>query len=252
MMRMDFSGSRVLVTGSSRGIGLAIARAFAQQGAMLHLLADDSAVHSAAATLGATGHHIDITSRIAVEQVMAEIGRLDVLINNAGLERLTPLGDSGPESEAVFRRVVEVNVVGTYLMTNAALWQMPPGSVIINTASNWGRMPAPLFSAYAASKHAILGMTKSWAKELGERGIRVNAVCPGWVRTDAAMASLKHMAAREGLSEATLLEEIVATQALRGLMDPDDVAGTYLFLASPLAANITGQSLGVDRGEYPS
>jgi len=95
-------------------------------------------------------------------------------------------------------------------------------------------------------------MTKSWAKELGERGIRVNAVCPGWVRTDAAMASLKHMAAREGLSEATLLEEIVATQALGGLMDPDDVAGTYLFLASPLAANITGQSLGVDRGEYPS
>ncbi|RUU48355.1 SDR family oxidoreductase, partial [Mesorhizobium sp. M2C.T.Ca.TU.002.02.1.1] len=93
--------------------------------------------------------------------------------------------------------------------------------------------------------------TKTWARELGPKGIRVNAVCPGWVRTEASMRSLGRMAEHDGRGEAELLDAIVDGQALPGLMVPDDVAGTYLFLASDLAANITGQSLGVDRGEVP-
>jgi NAD(P)-dependent dehydrogenase (short-subunit alcohol dehydrogenase family) len=128
---------------------------------------------------------------------------------------------------------------------------MGTGGRIINTASIWSRVGEPLFSAYVASKHAIIGLTKSWAKELGPRGIRVNAVCPGWVRTDASMLSLSRISERRGQDKQAILDEIVGVQALPGLMEPPDVAGAYLFLASQLAANVTGQSLGIDRGEVP-
>jgi NAD(P)-dependent dehydrogenase (short-subunit alcohol dehydrogenase family) len=250
-MTPDFSGRTVLVTGASRGIGLGIARAFAAAGATLHMLADDAKVEAAAASLGARGHLADITDGNAVRSTIAEIERLDILINNAGLERLTPLDDDSAENEAVFRRVIEINIAGTFLMTRAALPRMSAGGRIVNTASIWGRVAEPLFGAYVASKHAVIGLTKTWAKELGPRGITVNAVAPGWVRTEASMRSLKAMAARADLAEDALLDDIVAHQALPGLMEPDDIAGPYLFLASDFAANITGQTLGIDRGEVP-
>jgi NAD(P)-dependent dehydrogenase (short-subunit alcohol dehydrogenase family) len=164
---------------------------------------------------------------------------------------MTPLADPSPENEAVFRRIVEINVVGTFIMTSLAIPKMRAGGRIINTASVWGRVGEPLFGAYVASKHAVLGLTKTWAKELGSRNITVNAVCPGWVKTDASMRSLGLMSERSGIGEDALLSQILAAQALPGLMEPDDVAGPYLFLASPLANNVTGQSLGVDRGEMP-
>jgi 3-hydroxybutyrate dehydrogenase len=250
-MTPDFSGRTVLITGASRGIGFGIARAFAAAGATLHILADDAKVEAAAASLGARGYQADITDGGAIAATLAAAGRLDVLINNAGLERLTPLDDESTDNEAVFRRVVEINVVGTFLMTRAALKRMGAGGRIINTASTWGRVAEPLFGAYVASKHAVIGLTKTWAKELGPRGINVNAVAPGWVRTEASMRSLKLMAERGGVAEDALLADIVGGQALPGLMEPDDIAGPYLFLASDLAANVTGQTLGADRGEVP-
>jgi 3-hydroxybutyrate dehydrogenase len=194
---------------------------------------------------------VDITNPDAVSAALSMVRQIDVLINNAGIERLTPLAEDDDEVERVFRRIVEVNVVGTYLVTRRALKGMMNGGSIINTASIWGRVAEPLFSAYVASKHAVLGLTKTWARELGAMGIRVNAVCPGWVRTESSMRSLTKMARRLGMSEDGLLEEIVGAQAFPGLMEPADVAETYLFLASDLAVNITGQSIGVDRGEVP-
>ena len=245
------TGRTVLITGSSRGIGFGIASAFAAAGADLHLLADDDGVLAAAAKLGAQAHRADITRDGELARVAAALPRLDVLINNAGLERLTPLDDPGPENEATFRRVVEINVVGTFLATRAFLPKLSSGGRIINTASVWGRVAEPLFGAYVASKHAVIGLTKTFAKELGPRGITVNAVCPGWVRTEASERSVQVLAARSGRPEEELLAGYVAGQALPGLMNPADVAGLYLFLASDLAANITGQSVGVDRGEVP-
>jgi 3-hydroxybutyrate dehydrogenase len=242
----------VLITGASRGIGEGIARAFVSEGAITHILAEDESVLSTAGRIGATGHVADITDEKAVSTALGRIGKIDILINNAGLERMTPIEGRDPTVLAIFRRVIEINVIGTTIMTQAALTHMENGSAIVNTASIWGRVAEPLFGAYVASKHAVIGLTKTWAKELGPRNIRVNAVAPGWVKTEASLRSASLMAARTGQSEAEIIATVEGAQSLPGgLMEPKDIVGAYLFLASDLAANITGQTLGIDRGEVP-
>lgn len=250
-MRIDYTGKTVVVTGSSRGIGLGLAQAFSEAGAVLHLIANDATVHDRAGELGATSAEADIADKAQVAVALAPLTHIDVLVNNAGLELITPVTDNSDAVTDAFRRIVDINVTGTALVTAAALPRIPRGGAIINTSSIWGRIAEPGFGAYVASKHAIIGLTKTWARELGPRGIRVNAVCPGWVRTEASMRSLGKIAAEAGEAEEVLLDQIVAGQALPGLMEPTDMAATYLFLGSELAANITGQSLGVDRGEVP-
>ncbi|WP_435268918.1 SDR family NAD(P)-dependent oxidoreductase [Shinella sp. BE166] len=246
-----FENRTVVITGASRGIGFGVAGGFASEGADVHIIADDEGVFEAARQLGAQAHRADITEPHAIEEALGAISRIDVLVNNAGYERMTPLVSESDRVEDTFRRVIEINVVGTGIVTRRAIARMRPGSAIVNTASIWGRVAEAQFDAYVASKHAIIGLTKTWAKELGPLGIRVNAVCPGWVRTEASMRSLGLMAAARETDEDGLLREIVAGQALDGLMEPQDMRETYLFLASDRAANITGQSLGVDRGEVP-
>ena len=250
-MSSGLAGRQVVITGASRGIGLGVAKGFAAAGASLTLIADDPGTFAAAQSIGAQGAVADITDPAAVDAALAQLVHIDVLVNNAGLERLTPVGEGGDEVEAVFRRIIEINVIGTQLVTRRALRKMKHGGAIVNTASIWGRVAEPLFGAYVASKHAVIGLTKTWARELGPRGIRVNAICPGWVRTETSMLSLKRMSERRSESEEDLLAEITGGQALPGLMEPEDMAAAYLFLASDAACNITGQSLGIDRGEVP-
>lgn len=251
----DFSGKTVLVTGASRGIGYGIAEGFARAGASLAILAEGDDVHEAAERLSGLagspvrGLHCDITDRGDVARAVAGFERIDVLINNAGLERPTPLEDPEPAVDDTFARVMAVNVTGTYNVTREALPKLPDGGRVVITSSIWGKTAVPDFSAYIASKHALIGLTRTWAKELGSRGITVNAVCPGWVKTEAAIRSLHSMADKTGTAPDVLLDEIVSAQAIGGLMEPSDVAGLYLFLASDAAANITGQAINADRGE---
>ena len=195
-MLLDFAGKSVVITGASRGIGLAVAQAFHAAGATLHLLADDPAVESVAAALSARGYVVDITDDTSLTRAFEKIEGVDVLINNAGVERMTPIAEWSSAVEDDFRRVLDVNVLGTARVTARALPRMASGGAIVNTASIWGRVAEPLFGAYVASKHAVIGLTKTFARELGPKGIRVNAVCPGWVRTEAAMASLGRMSVR--------------------------------------------------------
>ncbi len=246
------NGCSVLVTGASRGIGQAIAEAFGEAGATVHIIAETEDVFSVATDINATPHQVDITDEKNVEHVMAKIGQLDVLVNNAGLERLTPIENTHSENLATFRRIVDINIVGTSIVTAHALTSMHDGARIINTASVWGRVAEPLFGAYVASKHGVIGLTKTWARELGPRAIRVNAVAPGWVRTEASVRSARTLAARSGQSEAAIIDLVETGQALPGgLMEPKDIVGAYIYLASNLSTNVTGQTLGIDRGEAP-
>ena len=251
----DFSGEKVLVTGASRGIGFAVAKAFAMTGADVTVLSSGPNIHDAAKDIAAEcgrpcrALQADITDSASIKVAIAELDRIDVLVNNAGLERITPLLDPGETLENTFRRITDINVNGTFYVTRHAVPKMPAGGRVLVTASIWSRTAMPEFAAYVGSKHANLGFTRVMAKELGARGIRVNAVCPGWVRTEAAMLSLTNMSKRTGRNETDLLAEITGAQVLPGLMEPEDMAAAYLYLASDGASNITGQAIMVDRGE---
>lgn len=247
----DFTGKTVLVTGASSGIGYGVAEGFARAGATLIILSETDTIHDAAAQLpgDVTAIKCDISDAAMVSDTLAGIDRLDILINNAGLERPTPLTGQHPDGNRTFERIMAINVTGTQNVTETLAPRMSDGGRIILTASIWSRTAVPGFSAYVASKHASLGLMRTWAKELGPRGIRVNAVCPGWVKTGPAMNSLRELAQSSGRSEAEVEAEIMSAQIIDGLMVPADMADIYMFLASSGGDNITGQAINVDRGE---
>ncbi len=176
-MSFDFTGKKVLVTGASRGIGFGVARGFAHAKADLFIIATNEKVHDSAATLTReTGQSVqglvcDISDRAAVADVVGGLGRLDVLVNNAGYEQLTPILDPDPNTEETFRRIIDINVLGTYYVTREAATRMQPGGRIVITSSVWGKTGSAGFSAYCASKHANIGFMRVLAEELGPRGI---------------------------------------------------------------------------------
>jgi len=244
-----------LVTGATSGIGRAIALKLASDGFYVIVHGRDASRGNATVqeieSNGGQARFVsaDLTAPADIAHLAADAGAVDVLVNNAGLERLTPIRSSEPAVLDIYQRIIDINVNGSFWVTHATLPYMKRGGKIIFTASIWGKSVEAEFAAYCASKHAIIGLTRVLARELGPDGINVNAVCPGWVRTEASMRSLRIMAERSKRPEPELLDEIVSGQAIGGLMEPKDIAGPYLFLASDAAANITGQALNIDRGE---
>lgn len=253
---IDYRGKRVLLTGAASGIGRGLARAFAEQGATLELLDRNAEALAAVADelaplTDVAWACVELGDSTAVAAYVERRGHLplDVLINNAGVEYATPLAETGTEADARWQALLDNNVASMLRLTSALQGQLRDGASVINQASIWGLKGVPGFSAYVASKHAVIGLTRSLAWELGPRRIRVNAVCPGWIGTDAAMRSLAVMAQASGRSEADELALILAAQAVPELLTPADLAGTFLFLGSALAAPVTGQALSVSHGE---
>ena len=251
-------GQVVLITGAAGGIGRALAAAFAREGVRLVLLDRVAApLQALAAQLQpvteVTPLVCDLNDDAGVAQLAATLrvthGRVDVLLNNAGAEYPTPLADDAPDAMARWASLLDNNVSSMVRLTRALLPLLPAGGSIINQSSIWGRSAVADFSAYVASKHAVIGLTRSLAWELAPRGLRVNAVCPGWIRTDAAQASLQAMAAKEGRSAQDMERELRARQAIPRWLEPADIAGVYLFLASEDARSLTGQSLIASHGE---
>jgi NAD(P)-dependent dehydrogenase (short-subunit alcohol dehydrogenase family) len=255
-MTLDYRGKVVILTGAASGIGLGLARAFAGQGATLELLdrnagALTTVVDELSMLTRVSGAAVDLADSDSVSAYVASRGDtpVDVLINNAGVEYVTSLSDIGSAADAHWQALLDNNVMSMLRLTRALQGQLKAGSSVINQASIWGLKGVPGFSAYVASKHAVIGLTRSLAWELGPRRIRVNAVCPGWIGTEAAMRSLRVMAQASGRSEADELALILAAQAVPELLTPADLAGTFLFLGSALAAPLTGQALSVSHGE---
>jgi 3-oxoacyl-[acyl-carrier protein] reductase len=240
----ELNGQVALVTGGSRGIGLAIARELASAGARLAVVArDGDRAQAAAAELPGEGHRgyaCDVASSEAcnalVKQVEADFGALDVLVNNAGTSRdgLFPLQD-----EEAFADVVGTNLLGTVRCCRAAVRQMwrRRAGVIVNVASVAAVMASPGLTSYAASKGGIVAFTRSLASELAPKGIRVNAVLPGLL--DTGMVTRL---------DARVVAERRERIPLARLGTGDEVARAVLFLASPDAAYIVGQALLVDGG----
>lgn len=232
-----------LITGGARGIGLATAELFVRHGARVALVdVDQAEVQEAAQSLGeqAMGLAMDVTSQASVQAgvdaILARFGQIDILVNNAGIIRDAQLAKM---QESDFDAVIAVNLKGVYNTGQVVAKHMVERGrgVILNASSvvalygNFGQ------TNYVASKAAVIGMTKTWARELGRKGVRVNAVAPGFIKTRMT----------EGIPD-KVMEQLGAKVPLGRMGEPSEIAHAYLFLASEEASYINGHVLSVDGG----
>ena len=243
---MRLNNKVAIVTGGSRGIGYATVEAFLREGAKVILTASSPAsAEKAVASLKekypeavVEGISPNLTSLESVQAAFGEVlkkyGRIDILVNNAGMSERTLLNDY---TEELFDKVMDLNVKGVFNASRAVVDAMTAqgSGVILSTSSMVSKYGQPAGFTYPASKFAVNGMTLSWARELGPKGIRVNAVAPGITETDMMKAVPK-----------SVIDPMIAQIPLRRLGQPEDIANAFVFLASDEASYITGVVLSVD------
>jgi len=236
---------RILITGGTRGIGRATATACARAGARLVVCYrhDSENAEELARELDKEGgpHRVvqaDITDEQDVARLIAvcreALGGLDAIVNNAGVDGRASIEELSPEE---WTRVVDANLTGTFLVTKAALELLSDGGSIVNLGASAALRGRPHSTHYAASKSALIGLTRSLAKEVGGRGIRVNTVAPGVIVTEP-----------DGGPPPPVAELIKGMTALRRLGTPDEVAGAVLFLVGDESRYVSGTTLHVDGG----
>jgi len=251
-----------LVTGAGSGIGRATALAMAEAGAMVAAADIDAAAAQRTAdqiasnTRRALAVDVDCGDVASIDamvaRTVAELGRLDVIVNNAGVTRYAYIMDL---TEADWDRIHRVNAKGVFFCLQRAAREMirQGGGRIINIASIAGRGYAGTSNAaYAASKGAVIALTKTAAQQLGRHNINVNAICPGVTRTELGARNAVERAAERGITVAELQAQQEAGIPIGRANQPEDIAAMAVFLASPAARNITGQSYNVDGGLVPS
>ncbi|PZR07924.1 MAG: oxidoreductase [Azospirillum brasilense] len=249
-MTLSFRDKVALVTGGSSGMGLATARAFAEAGAAVALAdRDEGALGAAVEHLKGSGFQVlgvtcDVTDEEqvadAVERTVAAFGRLDAAYNNAGIQ--SPAREIADVGNDEYERVMAVNLRGIWNCMKHELRQMRTqgGGAIVNCSSIGGLIGLPGRAAYHASKHGVIGMTKSAALEYAAKGIRINAVCPGTVETP--------MVAEMLAQEPKAMKEIMRDQPIGRLGRPEEIASAVLWLCGPGASFVIGHALAVDGG----
>lgn len=246
------AGRHALVTGANRGIGAAIARALSKEGASVTLMVRNAErARSVAGML--TGPHAtviaDLTDRAAVHAACAEaaerLGPVDILVNNAGSTESAPFLKTGPE---LFARMIAIHLLGAVHTTQAVLPSMIERGRghVINVASTAGLRGEAYVTAYVAAKHALVGLTRALALEMGKRGIAVDAVCPGYTATDLVHDAVARIAAKTGKSEDEALRTILAGAGQERLVTPDEVAAAVVALCRAPAYSPTGQTVVID------
>jgi len=249
------SGRRALVTGAGTGIGAAIARALARDGARVAVTdLDLGAAERVAGEIGgdAFGLALDVTDEAAVARVFAEaiarLGGLELVCANAGVSTMNRVVDL---TVAEWDFNMDVNAKGVFLTDREAVRHFLAAGVkgvIVNTASMAAKIGAPFLAHYAASKFAVMGFTQSLAREVGAHGIRVNAVCPGFVATGMQDRELEWEGSLRGMTPKQVREEMVSLTPLGRIEEPEDVADVVAFLASDEARFMTGQAVNVTGG----
>lgn len=244
------------MTGASRGIGEAIARRFGADGARVALAARDMEAcrRIAAEIVGNGGEALavrcDVTDPRSIAETLAAVvarwRRIDVLVNNAGVGGVTSLSDP---SDALWDAIVATNLTAVFRMTRAAVPHLSDGGRILNMSSVVGRFGVAGLGAYSATKHGVIGLTRTFALELADRGITVNALCPGWVETDMGRTGWTRMVEGHGGGENEGRDVAARMAPLGRVIEPGEVAGLASYLASNEAASITGQAIVIDGGQ---
>lgn len=253
---MKSSQPVALVTGAGSGIGRAVAFKLGEEGVRVAICdRDQDSLEETSGAMSEQGiavsaHFCDVSQRDQVDQVVQAIlerhERVDILVNNAGVSKRNPIDDSG---DAIWHEILATNLNGVYFCSQSALLRMPMGGRIVNIASISGKVGTAGYTAYCASKHAVIGFTRALALEVAPRKITVNAVCPGWTETDMARADIEENARLEGSSYQRIEAAVLKDIPLGEFILPARIADFVYFLISPAAANITGQALNISGGE---
>lgn len=245
---MTLAGKRALVTGGGTGAGAAMTRALACAGAQVVICGRRPAPldQLASESDAIAAVPCDVTDEAAVAALFADHGPFDIVVANAGISGAAPIGKT--EADEI-ERMLSVNVMGSFFTMREAARSMTHGGRIVAVASTAALKGYAYASAYAASKHAVLGLVRSIALELAGKGITVNALCPGFMDTDMTEQSIANIAGKTGRSAEDARKALAASNPMNTLIDPKSVAQALLWLCDPASNSVTGQAIALSGGE---